>query len=118
MPTLEATTTTTVSIKPALMKKLRTELHAYAALKGRLKALEAEVEKHKDVIAEIREETGEQSLSVDGYSITLVAPMRKVFDAKRFVTLGGNLDIYNKANIDTASKSYTKISVPKADGDD
>ena len=112
-PTLEATTTTVVTVKPALRTKLLRELRLYHGLTRQLKALEAEVDKHKGVIAEIREETGEDKLEIDGYSITLVAPIRKVFDAKRFVTLGGDLDIYNRSNVDTPSKSYCKVSVPK-----
>jgi hypothetical protein len=117
MPTLEATTTTTVQIKPALLKKLRQELRTFAELRTQLKALEHAVEKHKNLIADIREETGEQSITIDGFSVTLVAPIRKVFDAKKFVALGGNLETYNKANIDTPSKAYCKVSVPKEDGE-
>ena len=112
-PTLEATTVTTVQVKPALRTKLLKELRLYHGLTKQLKALEAQVDQHKTAIAEIRELTGEDKLEIDGYSITLVAPMRKVFDAKRFVTLGGDLDLYNRANVDTPSKAYTKVTVPK-----
>lgn len=117
MPTLEATTTTQtqVKIKPTVLQKLRRELKLFAELRLQLKTLEHAMDKHKGIIAEIREESGEQSIMLDGFTITLVAPVRKVFDAKRYVTLGGDLAIYNAANVETPSKPYTKVTTPKDD---
>ena len=116
MPTLEATvtatTTQTVQLKPALRRKLLNELKAYAGLRLQLKTIEEQMDKHKEVIGAIRDETGEQAIELEGYRVCLVAPIRKKFDAKKYVTLGGDLDIYNAANVDTPSKPYDKVTCP------
>ena len=107
-----ATTTTEVSLKPALKTRLLKELRTYAMLRSQMKDLELALDKHKAVIGGIREETGEQKLEIDGFSVTLVAPIRKKFNPKRFVAEGGDLAIYNNAMDDVTSRSYEKISCP------
>lgn len=116
MPTVStvATVSTTHEVKlaPKLAAKLRLRLRAYAALKNQFDALKAAMEKAKGEIDGLRDETGEQSLSIDGYHVTLVAPIRKKFDPKRFVQLGGELEIYNQAQISVPGRPYTKVSCP------
>jgi hypothetical protein len=118
MPTLEqtvtasTTTTTQLKLKPAIRAKLLRELRVYAELHQQKKAIELAMEKHKGVVSDIRNETGKQSIELEGFKVTLVAPIRKKFDAKKFVTLGGDIEIYNAANIDTPSAAYDKISFP------
>src|SRR6266404_1594689 len=112
MPTVTCTTQTEVKISPSVRKRLLTELKVYAEIVGQIKALEHAKDKHKEAIGAIREETGEQKLEIDGYSITLVAPIRKKFSPKKFVSLGGDLAIYNQAVEDVTSRSYEKISLP------
>ena len=107
-----ATTTTEVSLKPALKTRLLKELRTYAMLRSQMKDLELALDKHKAVIGGIREETGEQKLEIDGFSVTLVAPIRKKFNPKRFVAEGGDLAIYNNAMDDVTSRPYEKISCP------
>ena len=115
---VEATTTKEIKIKPAVRRKLLMELRAYAALKEQHRVIEHALDKHKTVIGEIRDETGEQAITIEGFSICLVAPVRKKFDPKKFVTLGGDLEIYNEANVDTPSKPYNKISCPGSEKED
>lgn len=116
---ITATTTTQVTIKPALKRKLMTELVAYAQLAGKRKAIDEQMEKHSTAVEAIQVELGESKLEVDGYKATLVAPVRKVLDKQRFVALGGRLDLLDKATLDTPSKAYVKITAPgaKEEGD-
>jgi DNA-directed RNA polymerase subunit L len=118
MPTITVSTTEQVKISPKLLKQLRTELATFSSLKTDLKLIEARMDVSKAAIETIREETDQQTIQVDGYSITLVAPIRKKFNPKRFVALGGDLSIYNQAVEDVTSRPYTKISVPGAKADD
>ena len=117
MPTVTVTTTQEVKISPSVRKRLLTELKVYAEIVGQIKALESAKDKHKEAIGAIREETGEQKLEIDGYSITLVAPIRKKFNPKKFVSMGGDLQIYNNAVEDVTSRPYEKISIPGAKED-
>ena len=114
MPSIavSATTTTEITLKPALKTRLLKELRTYAMLRSQMKDLELALDKHKAVIGGIREETGEQKLEIDGFSVTLVAPIRKKFNPKRFVAEGGDLAIYNNAMDDVTSRPYEKISCP------
>lgn len=113
MPALTTEQTTEVTIEPALRVKLVKELRAYAKQKDLKDAAEAAMDKLKVRIADLRDETGETSVSVDGYSVTLVAPLKSTFNKKLFVSNGGDLDIYNQSFEDKPVKAYTKITVPQ-----
>ena len=114
MPSIavSATTTTEITLKPALKTRLLKELRTYAMLRSQMKDLELALDKHKEAISAIREESGEQKLEIDGFSICLVAPIRKKFNAKNFVSLNGDLAIYNAAMDDVTSRPYTKVTCP------
>lgn len=116
MPVLStvATVSTTkeITLKPALKRKLMTELRAYAAIKEQLKTLEHAADKHKDVIGKLREETGEQSLAIEGFKVTQVAPIRKKFNAKKFILIGGDISLFNEAHEDVPGKPFEKITLP------
>lgn len=122
MPTLspKATTSTVQEVKlvPSVRKKLLMTLRAYDEVKQKIRALEFAADIHKAVIASIREETGEITLSLDGYTTTLVAPTRRKFNPKKFVALGGILEVYNEANETVPSKSYEKVTCPGAQEED
>jgi hypothetical protein len=118
MPTVTCTTQTEVKISPSVQKRLRTELTTYSALRTELKSIEAKMDASKAKIEAVREETGEQKLEIDGYSVCIVAPIRNKFSAKKFVSLGGDLAIYNQAVESVTSKPYTKISCPGSKSDD
>ena len=116
MPTLETTVTATtkqdITLTPSIRRKLITELKLYQELRLQLKTIEHAIDRHRNLIGQIRDDTGEQSIALEGFTVTLVAPVRKKFDAKKYVLLGGDLEIYNAANVDTPSKAYDKISCP------
>lgn len=111
-PTVTVTTTQELVLAPKVRQRLLNELRAYQAIKAQIKTLEEAADKHKTVIGGIRDETGEMSLSVDGFRTTLVAGSRKKFDAKKYVTLGGDLDLYNRAVKVTPVKPFEKITCP------
>jgi hypothetical protein len=122
MPTLtaEATTTKQIVLKPALRRKLLIELRTFAELSSQLKALEHARETHKKNISALRDETGEQSLELEGYRMTLVAPIRKKFNSKKFVARGGDIELYNQSFDEVPGRPYERITCPgeKADEED
>ena len=125
MPTatvsVTATTTHQIVIAPQIKRKLLLALKTYTELAAQAKVLELAKKKQGSIVEGIQTELGESSIDIDGYKSTIVAPIRKVLDRKRFVALGGNLDILDKAMIDTPSKAYPKITAPgevKEDHDD
>lgn len=118
MPKLQQTANATVSttkeirLEPKLRKKILTELRTYAGLHDQLKAIQHAMDKKKAIIGELRNETGEQSVELEGFKVTLVAPTRRKFDPKKFVTLGGDIEVYNEANVETLTTPYEKITCP------
>ena|SRR5467141_1613461 len=113
-PSLTATSSQELTLKPSVRKRLLVELNTYAGLRAELKAIEARMDKSKAIVETIREETGEQKLEIDGYSICIVAPIRKKFSPKKYVLIGGDLALYNLAMEDVTSKPYTKVTCPGA----
>lgn len=122
MPRMEATATVTttqeVRLAPGLRKKLLTKLSTYASLKSQLDAIKHAMKKAGDEIGELHAETGETSVRLDGYTMTLVAGNRKKFNPKLFVANGGDLAVYNQSIDEVPVKSYLKISVPGGSNDD
>ena len=123
MPTtaiaLTATTTHQLTIAPQIKRKLLLALRTYVELNEQAKAIKLAKAKQMTVVEGIQTELGESSIDIDGYKSTIVAPIRKVLDKKKFIALGGNLDIYEAAMIDTPSKAYAKITAPgTTNGDD
>lgn len=105
-------TTKEIKLRPSVRAKLLRELTAYAALRAELKAVEAKMNTHKAVIAALRDDTGEMSLTLEGYTTTLVAPIRRKFNARKFVAEGGDLDLYNQCIDERPTKTYEKITCP------
>lgn len=114
MPKISVTTTVTeeVVLTTKQRQRLLMELRVYQELKQQRDAIILAMDKHKSAIAAIRDETGEMSLKVDGFTTTLVAGSRKKFDPKKYVTLGGDLDLYNKAVKVTPVAPFEKITCP------
>jgi hypothetical protein len=107
------TVTKTVTIKPKTLQKLRLELKGYAALKATLDATQAKMDEKKATIGELRESTGEDTLSIDGYSLALVQPIRKVLNQEKLISLGCAVAWIEEATENVPSKPYEKIVVPK-----
>lgn len=119
MPTVSQMATVTTSkeikLKPSIRTRLMKELRVYAELKGQLDALKLAMDKHKGVIGQLRDETGEQSIKIEGFTVSLVAPMRSVLNHKKLISLGCAATWIEEATETKPSKSYEKISCPGSD---
>lgn len=117
-PQAKATTTTDITIKPDIRRKLLTELRAYGELAMQLKPIKHAMDKHKGRIRELRESTGSSSIDIEGFKIKDVHSVHKKFNPDKFVALGGDLAIYNEACEDVPRKPYEKITVPGVSDED
>jgi hypothetical protein len=115
MLTATTTVTQTVELSPQLKRQLLNELKAYQGLKVQQDALELALANKKANIGRLREKSGEKALELEGFKITLVEPVRKELDKKRFVELGGSLAMLENATVSRPTKSYEKISLPSGD---
>ena len=110
--TATVSTTEEVHLDPRVRTRLVTKLKAYAEKHAQLKALEAEMDTINAEVEDIRSDIGEQSVKLEGFTVTLVAPTYRKFSAKKFVAAGGDLALYNAAIEEKPKRAYTKISVP------
>lgn len=112
---LTATTTTvqTVTLKPAIRKKLLVACRTYASLKDSEKVLELAKKQQRGVVQEVLEEVGETSLKLEGFTVTMVCPEKRVLDRKKFVQLGGDLALLDAAYVNQDVAPYVKVSVGK-----
>lgn len=101
-----------ITIKPTVRKKLLTALRTYAELRVDLKAIEAAMDKQKGTIGAIREEIGEQSLGLEGFTVTLVAGVRSTLDKAKLIAQGVTVAQIEAATTTKPTKPYTKITVP------
>lgn len=105
--------TQTVHIKPKTLQALKTELRAYAGLKATLDATQAKLDASKATIGELRESTGEDKLSIDGFNLALVQPVRKVLNHQKLIALGCAVAWIEEATENVPSTPYEKVSCPK-----
>lgn len=110
--TVTAKTTEEVTIKPTLRRKLLVELAQCQKLRAEMKALEAQLDKHKGKIEELRDETGYQSVSLEGFTVSLVAPLRSTLDKQRLIAQGVTMAQIENATVVKPTKPYTKITYP------
>lgn len=112
--TTTATVTTTKEIKLAagIRRKMLTELKAYAEIKEQIKALEHAAKRHKAALDEMREKTGEKSIALEGFKITLVEPVRTYLDKEALITAGVTIAQIEEATITRPGRAYTKVTVP------
>lgn len=122
MPTLtqNATVTTVQEVKlsPGVRKKLIQAFRLYAELAQQKKAVALAMEKQVRILAEVREELGEESLTLEGNTTTLVAGLYRKFNPKRFVSLGGDLALYEQAVESKPKRAFEKVTVAGVKDDD
>lgn len=111
------TTTTTVKLAPKLKQKLLVKFREYQAQKVKLDAADVEMTRLKAEIADLREDTGETTLELEGFKTTRISPTRSKFNEKKFIADGGDITIYKGAVEVVPSKSYEKVSVPGQEED-
>ena len=118
MPALVTTVTATTShelqLSPVIRRRLVTQLRSYQELLTRRTSLEMEMASCRAAVAEIQTELEESSIELEGFKSTLVAPMKSVFDKKKFVRLGGRLDLIEAATSKVPGKVYVRITPPGA----
>lgn len=115
MPVATTTTTQQVKIAPALRTKLRKALNIYGELKGQEKALKLAKDKCRSSIEDVLGDIGESSLKIDGFSTTMVAPVRTVLDEKKLIEQGVTIEQINAAKVQVATKPYIKVTCPGGD---
>lgn len=111
--TTTVSTTQAVTLSSSVRKKLLTKIGAYKALKAQLDPIKLKMKALTEELGAIRDqETGEMSLELEGVGkITLVAGLYKKFNPKTFVSLGGDLAIYQQAIDEKPRKAYNRISL-------
>ena len=115
---ITATTTHQLKLAPQLKKKLLLALRTYVELGAQKKALDLARSKQSKIVEDIQVELGESSLDIEGFKSTIVAPVRHTLDKKRYVALGGDLDLLERSMVDTPGKSYVRITAPSEAKDD
>lgn len=105
-------TKTELKLAPTIRRRLLTELAVYARLDEQLKALELAKSKQKGKIDTLREEVGVDSLTIDGYKVTVVAPTRSKLEPKKLIALGVSQAMIEEATVVVPGKAYLKISLP------
>jgi hypothetical protein len=112
---LSLTATVTGKLTTTLKARYLTTLRAYAELKAQKDAIDAALKTTRTHVEEILTESGEESLAIDGYKTTLVAPVRSTLDPQRLIMLGVSPDIIKQATVETAGTPYLRITVPGRD---
>lgn len=107
------TETRRVTIKPKTLQALRLSLKTYAGLKTLLDSTQSKLDTLKGTIGELRESTGEDTLSLDGFSLALVQPVRKVLNHEKLIALGCAVAWIEEATENKPSAPYEKITCPK-----
>ena len=110
--TVTTTTTHEVTLKPTLRRRLLTELRTYGELKAQRAALDLAMTKHRGTIEGYLGETGEASLSLEGYKVTLVCPITSRLDKMKLVEQGVTTAQIEAATVTTPGRSYVKVTVP------
>ena len=110
--TVTTTTTHEVTLKPTLRRRLLTELRTYGELKAQRAALDLAMTKHRSAIEGYLGETGEASLSLEGYKVTLVCPITSRLDKMKLVEQGVTTAQIEAATVTTPGRSYVKVTVP------
>lgn len=100
------------TLAPKVQTTLRQRLLEYQRNAAQIKALEAAQETLKAEIGAIQEEVGETSMTIDGFTVTLVAPTRSTLNKKRLIALGCSPAWLIEATDITPTASYYKITQP------
>lgn len=111
--TLQGTVENSVQLAPAARVQLLKDLRLFAKKKAEIKKLEAEAKALNAKVDALREAEGLDKFEIDGFSVTLVAPVREVLDKQKLVALGCKVEWLTKATVSTPTEPYTKITSPK-----
>lgn len=107
-----AETRSETTIEPKLRKQLLTKLQNYQRLHAQFKALETALATIREEIGTLRDDTGEMSITLDGFKVTLVAGERKKLNQKKLIALGCAPAWITEATDIRPTKSYNKVTLP------
>lgn len=110
---LQGTVGTEVQLAPKTRVALLKDLRLHASVKASIKKLEAQAAEINARVDAVREAEGLDKFEIDGFNVTLVAPVRDVLDQKKLVALGCKVEWITKATEKVPTKPYTKITAPK-----
>lgn len=114
----KATTSVTTTVRkvvkllPSLRRQLLVELAAAQKEKLAVKAAEEKYDKRKAKIRKLRESTGEESLEIDGYTMTNVQGTNTRFDEKKMIAHGLSVAEIESFKTTTPKKAYEKLTFP------
>lgn len=115
MVTTTATVTKQVKLLPSVKRQLLVELQAAHKAKLAKDAAEERYDKAKAKIRELREATGEDTLEVDGYTITNVVGTTTSWDEKKMLRHGLSVAEIESFKTVKPKKAYEKVTFPSAD---
>ena len=115
MPALSlvGTVANEVQLAPKARVQLLKDLRLHAKLAQQIKDLEAQQKELKARVEAVREESGLDKFEIDGFNVTLVAPVRNVLNEKRLIALGCKVEWLEKATEQVPTTPYVKITAPK-----
>ena len=111
-PSVTTTQTTVVKLLPSVRRALLTELQAAQKEKIALKIAEEKWDRRKARIRVLREKTGENSLEIDGYTISNVEGTFTQWDEKKMLEAGLSIAQIESFKVVRPKKAYEKISFP------
>lgn len=114
MPTLETTVTVhkTITISPALKRKMLADFRLFQQLDLQIKELEDAKAKVKESLAVSRESTGEKVLELEGFKTQYIEPTRSELDKKLLIAQGVSTAQIENATVTRSTKAYEKVTVP------
>lgn len=112
MPKTSASQKTTIA--PDVAERLRALLSSYFDLKQQADLLEAQMDEEKAKVWDIFKAEGVKSANIDGTSCTVIEGTVSYLDKVEFVTLGGDLALYDQATKTKPKKAYIQIGKDKS----
>lgn len=106
------TVTKTVKLLPSLRRQLLVELAAAQKHKIAMKQAEEKYDKCKSKIRTLRESTGEEALTIDGYTTSNVSGVMTRFDEQSMLRHGLSFAEIESFKVTTPKKPYEKVTFP------
>lgn len=102
----------TVTLAPKIRLALKRKMLEYQSIHAQIKALQKTLDDKKAEIGEIRDDTGEVSIEIDGFRVTLVGGTRRQLNKKKLIALGCAAAWLEEATEEVPTKAYEKITLP------
>lgn len=110
--TLLATTKEEITLEPKVRRKLLAELRRYEAVQTELKALEEQKKAIAARVQTLHQETGYNSLDIDGFKVTIVQGTYTKINEKKLLTWISVAQLEEAREIHSR-KPFEKITCPK-----